>query len=161
MNMEDDRLRDIVQQFIHPTTPIPSAPSSPPLAPSTDFPEEATLSVEDVSTPTATQPLSHPIVPSGSGLTATSSFQFMSESDLDLEPVQEYASTDQARSAGWVHIDEISPLHHEELDADLNGGVISEEVHNLVEEEVEEAQGQEFGSGETPIEVCFCPYGRI
>jgi len=159
--MEDDRLREIVQQFIHPTTPIPSAPSSPPLVASTNFPEEATLSVEDVSTPTTAQPLSHPIVPSGSGLTTTSSFQFMSESDLDLEPVQEYASTDQARSTGWVHIDEISPLHHEEVDPNLNGGVMSEEVHNLVEEEVEEIQAQELGSGETPIEVCFYSYGRI
>ncbi|KAF9505784.1 hypothetical protein BS47DRAFT_496656 [Hydnum rufescens UP504] len=76
----------------------------------------------------------------------------MSESDLDLEPVQEYPSTDQARSTGWVHIDEISPLHHEELDPNLNGGVMSEEVHNLVEEELEEIQAQELGSGETPIE---------
>lgn len=181
IHSQDSRLRAIVGQFIHPTTPIPSAPASPHLsataatttngAPTAaesvplNFTTGVSLSREPTPTPT-------PPVPStsttgtgflGASASAPGSFQFLSASDLDLDLDPSNDITEQeppvAPTSEWVHVDEDKPAPSfgvPPAEVVQESAVFSGDVERLVAEETADIRGQTL---EIPISnVCSILY---
>lgn len=161
----DDRLRQIAAQFIHPPTPIPSAPASPVLAATAtanghahpapiDFTAGASLSREATPTPTVQAAVSASFLP----MPTTGSFQFMSASDLDLDPSNDITEQDApvAPTSEWVHVEESQPapsfgVPPEEVVQE--SAVMSGDVEKLVNEETQELQ--------TEIQVSKIPISNV
>lgn len=120
----DSRLREITAQFIHPLTPVPSAPTSPHLAPANGHAihhEDAPVAqvrfggLDDVA------PAHAPVAmrAAAPALATIGSFQFLSASEVDekftpdlgqpLNPaddITEQAPSNMTQSTEWVHINE-------------------------------------------------------
>lgn len=153
---QDDRLRQIAAQFIHPTTPIPSTPSSPPLAPTTNgVMESPSIKFAASGSSHSREPTPTPLTPPVQAAAGASflpmaisgSFQFMSASDLDLDPSNDITEqeTPVASTNEWVHVDQINTVPSFGVppeDIVEQGTVLSGGAEKLAQEEVQDLRAQ-------------------
>ncbi|KAF8315880.1 hypothetical protein DL93DRAFT_813957 [Clavulina sp. PMI_390] len=146
-NIPYDRLRQIAAQFIHPPTPIPSAPASPTLHATTNgHPPTNGVHHPPEPAPTPAVQASSAIGAGFLAMPSTGSFQFMSASDLDLDPSNDITEQDPvaAPTSEWVHVEQPAPpsfgVNPNEVAQE--SAVMSEEVEKLAAEEAQDIQAQ-------------------